>query len=85
MPLTGVDMSAAVNAVTSSKPQIVISVLNDNQMVLFGQGLAKQKMQSVPVVNYIDGSDSATFQTLADPNSTRRVSSPTRRTSRLQA
>jgi branched-chain amino acid transport system substrate-binding protein len=68
VPLTGVDMSAAVNAVTSSKPQVVISVLNDNQMVTFGHGLAQQNMQSTPVVNYIDGSDSATFQTLADPD-----------------
>lgn len=68
VPLTGVDMSSAVNAVSSSKPQVVISVLSDNQMVTFGHGLVQQNLQSVPVVNYIDGSDAATFQTLNDPD-----------------
>jgi ABC-type branched-subunit amino acid transport system substrate-binding protein len=68
VPLTGVDMSAAVNSVVNSKPDVIVTVLSDPQMVSFGQGLAQRGLQTTPVVNYNGGNAKATFQTLNNPN-----------------
>lgn len=68
VPLAGVDMTSIVSAVSSSKPDVVVTVLNDNQAVTFGQGLKQQGLDSTPVVNYISGSDKTTFSTLKNPN-----------------
>src|SRR5262249_11229282 len=67
VPLTGVDMSSAVQAVVKSSPDVVLTVLSDPQMVSFGQGLAQAGV-NVPILNYSGGNATKTFQTLANPN-----------------
>jgi ABC-type branched-subunit amino acid transport system substrate-binding protein len=68
IPLVGTDMSAAVNAVAQSNPDVVVAILGDTQAVTFERGLTQAGIDQTPVVNYNGGVGLTTFQSINNPN-----------------
>ena len=64
--LSDTDISAAVNAVANTRPDVVVSSLVDPQVTLLVRGLRTAGVKA-PAINYDGGSAYGTLKALADP------------------